>query len=325
MVASGATTSCPEPHHKTTVVAAQGGPAVPRTRSAVLLIFLFASLLAAPATSSNECTPFEEEVDGELVSCSGHGSCTAQSKRCICEDGFGSEAEFAMRLQPPLPAPDCSEKVCNFGRSWSDVPTASDTAHALVECSDRGTCDRTVGVCECLPGYAGSACQYTSCKMDSTDESAQDCNGHGQCLTLSELAGKSAAQPLNSVTAYGGFASTTTWDQDKITSCFCDSSWSVGLASGEKQLGEYFGPFCERRRCPSGDDPMTDDDETDCESKRQDPISGAVSVDVSAGAAGNLCHIDCSNRGICNFETGVCKCFAGYSGEACESQDVNSV
>lgn len=35
------------------------------------------------------------------------------------------------------------------------------------------------------------------------------------------------------------------------------------------------------------------------------------------GAKGNLCHVDCANRGICDYKTGKCKCFANYYGENC--------
>ena len=40
--------------------------------------------------------------------------------------------------------------------------------------------------------------------------------------------------------------------------------------------------LCEGH-CPSGDDPITSVDETDCEN-------------VTLGDAGNLCHVECSNR-----------------------------
>ena len=36
------------------------------------------------------------------------------------------------------------------------------------------------------------------------------------------------------------------------------------------------------------------------------------------GKAGNLCHVDCSNRGICDYSKGVCSCFTGSWGNACE-------
>ena len=35
------------------------------------------------------------------------------------------------------------------------------------------------------------------------------------------------------------------------------------------------------------------------------------------GKFGNLCHVDCSNRGICNYRTGLCTCFPGSWGDNC--------
>ena len=32
---------------------------------------------------------------------------------------------------------------------------------------------------------------------------------------------------------------------------------------------------------------------------------------------GNLCHNDCSNRGICDYTTGTCTCFTGYYSSNC--------
>jgi hypothetical protein len=31
---------------------------------------------------------------------------------------------------------------------------------------------------------------------------------------------------------------------------------------------------------------------------------------------------DCSGRGICDYESGICKCFSGFFGEACEKQTI---
>ncbi len=58
---------------------------------------------------------------------------------------------------------------------------------------------------------------------------------------------------------------TVTWDEEMIYGCVCDSAWEVGLGSGQTQEPEWFGPDCSLRHCPSGDDPSTDEDETDCE------------------------------------------------------------
>jgi hypothetical protein len=90
----------------------------------------------------------------------------------------------------------------------------------------------------------------------------------------------------------------------------------VGFRRGETQLPEWFGPDCSLRRCPSGDDPFTTVDETDCRGKVQElglPLASPNGV----GRNGNLCHVDCSNRGICDHSTGTCRCFPGSFGENC--------
>lgn len=40
---------------------------------------------------------------------------------------------------------DCSLRVCPYDVAWNDMPTATDTAHALAECSNRGNCNRLSG------------------------------------------------------------------------------------------------------------------------------------------------------------------------------------
>jgi hypothetical protein len=70
-------------------------------------------------------------------------------------------------------------------------------------------------------------------------------------------------------------------------------------------------------RCPTGDDPRTSTDETDCWN-----VTSAGGF--GAGQQGNLCQVDCSNRGLCDFSAGTCTCFKGYHGQACETYAVNS-
>ena len=58
---------------------------------------------------------------------------------------------------------------------------------------------------------------------------------------------------------------------------------------------------------------MTDVDETDCSGKTAPGGRGV-------GEAGNLCHVECSNRGTCDYKTGQCKCFDGFMGVACNKR-----
>ena len=73
-----------------------------------------------------------------------------------------------------------------------------------------------------------------------------DCSGHGQCLTIREMAQISHALPLDdgSNAEYGFDRSGAAWDGNSMTGCVCDSSWPVGIADGQTQLPEYFGADC---------------------------------------------------------------------------------
>lgn len=223
--------------------------------------------------------------------CSSHGSCNLLDCTCQCVNGWGSTSDVSF-----YKAPDCSTRVCPYGKSWADRPISSDTAHNLAECSDMGLCDRTLGKCKCFKGFEGDSCQRNECH--------NKCSGNGQCVSLNQASMMTSAMPIGANVQYGGLEDSETWDENAMHGCVCDSSWTVGLGNGETQEAEFFGPDCSKRHCPSGDDPLTSEDETDCEG-------------VNGGAAGNLCHVDCSRRGVCNYVTGECNCFYGFYGLNC--------
>ena len=95
------------------------------------------------------------------------------------------------------------------------------------------------------------------------------------------------------------------------SSCVCDSGWKVGLGANQTQTPEYFGPNCGLRHCPSGDDPVTlHVNELNCTNVTAEGGHGV-------GMPGNHCHVDCSNRGLCDYSSGVCTCFDGFFGANC--------
>jgi hypothetical protein len=174
-------------------------------------------------------------------------------------------------------------------------------------------------------------------------------------MSIKNMALEANAMPFGSSYLYGGDEAAATWDENKIYGCVCDSAWSVGYEAGKRQTPQWFGPDCSLKHCPSGDDPRTADVvETDCEwaddngatwrayvgaDGKRYKTSAAVTaagttvatspagsvvkapaVQANAGEEGNLCHVDCSNRGICDYATGTCACFKGYAGENCAAK-----
>merc|ERR1719155_94587 len=96
--------------------------------------------------------------------CSGHGSCSANDK-CTCYDRPNGD--------PAWTEHDCSLRTCPKGAAWVAVATSANEAHPLAECSNKGTCDRKSGECECFENYDGIACERTVCP--------NDCSGRGIC------------------------------------------------------------------------------------------------------------------------------------------------
>ena len=100
------------------------------------------------------------------------------------------------------------------------------TAHAYMECANKGLCDRQTGQCECFPGYEGVGCQRAGCP--------NACSGHGTCKSISQLA-RAEYDNLYKL-----------WDKDMSYGCACDPGWD--------------GPDCSLRLCKYGIDPLYSDE-----------------------------------------------------------------
>lgn len=146
--------------------------------------------------------------------CSGHGRCGA-SNTCNCFTSPGG-------TQPAWMGYDCSLRSCPRDTAWVGDVMNNNEAHPEAECSNKGICDRSTGLCDCFYGYDGIACQRHECP--------DNCNHRGSCFPermLAEKNGRAYNQP---------------WDASKALGCVCD----IG----------YRGPACELQECPTEYDPL---------------------------------------------------------------------
>jgi len=68
--------------------------------------------------------------------------------------------------------------------AWPGIANAKyDEAHFYMECSNKGMCDRSTGVCKCFDGYEGKACTRMKCPGEDSP-----CSGHGICQDVATLA-----------------------------------------------------------------------------------------------------------------------------------------
>ena len=156
--------------------------------------------------------------------CNGHGLCWS-GNTCWCDEGWRGGAA------------DCSFQECPKGPAWYDKSSAIDTAHASMECSNQGLCDRKTGSCDCFDSFTGAACQRTMCP--------NDCNGRGNCLTMQDISLTQGADYDHSIALAGDGIGVqyTNWDNSSLVMCRCDYG--------------FFGPDCSQLMCPKGDDPST--------------------------------------------------------------------
>ncbi|KAL4110106.1 hypothetical protein PRIC1_001799 [Phytophthora ramorum] len=176
--------------------------------------------------------------------CDGKGSCSAgTSYACICNTGF---AGF-----------DCSMRECVKGAAWFDGATAPDTAHALAQCSGRGSCSTTSGACTCLAPFTGAACDLMRCPAGTSTVTGAICSGRGTCKSIQQLSFEAKDPQGNPLgLTYGATPNTLSiWDAGKVQGCDCITNDYFGPY--ENAFGDFTGGYdCYTRSCPRGADPF---------------------------------------------------------------------
>jgi len=115
-----------------------------------------------------EC-PTGLAVSGNLTQCSGNGYCDTSTGQCLDEEG-GSRGCFEGYKDSSPGAGDCALQGCAASSSPEcsantllQVVGSGPNGAPVCECSARGTCDDSRGVCECTAGFTGFDCSRRDC------------------------------------------------------------------------------------------------------------------------------------------------------------------
>lgn len=243
--------------------------------------------------------------------CSGHGTCNEAVHQCDCEPGWKGEA---CHIPQCLGTPECNGVMasCQLGEGEKkprcfncQFPFIGDACelrcvHGLSvrymdgrwecscdpcyvgpscesECTDRGTCNVTLGLCNCgYTGGRGERCQINGCPGWEID-----CTGHGTCNSVTGLctcnigwSGKGCDQPScpQNCNYHGKCVA-----EGEQPVCHCQSG--------------YFGTACQYH-CVNG---IIKNGECACE-----PCF-----------SGPFCDVACSRKGVCTGGSFKAPCILG--------------
>eukprot|EP01135_Chromosphaera_perkinsii_P000710 Nk52_evm22s150 gene=Nk52_evmTU22s150 len=228
--------------------------------------------------------------------CSGHGVCHTDGT-CHCNSGYNGDG--------------CQYTMCPL--SSSSFATGKDTPIKNIECGGRGICDHSNGfehpVCVCDPLYTGYACEQLKCPVRAIDN--KECSGRGECRYPYSESSSSSVYPIakGQCKCEGNYDPST--DCYECLPGFEGADCSIKLCKiieGGKVL--YGGDAaCGHGKCVNGicvcNREYFQDEFKKCSKKKcPEPTNGESG--------------ECNNRGICNYETGICTCTSPSYGDGCE-------
>jgi len=263
--------------------------------------------------------------------CGSKGTCDRKTGECTCLDGF--EGKGCRRMSCAEFDNACSgHGTCEV---LSDLVSNSANYQDLANVWDADK----IQYCKCDPGYNGIACEKRMCKTGN-DPLTEYVGGVAEADNVQTISittsGTLSGSFLLGYTDWRG-QEWITWAMDISTVTGTEVKEalqglpnlavpSVSVAvTGSTTAGVDIAVTFDSSHTP-GNQPALSVYTAGCSTDGCQPyyagLTAADAATVAATTPGTSENAECSNRGSCDYETGICACFEGYYGESCDMQTI---
>ena len=283
-----------------------------------------------PDCSQRLCKENIAWVDGTQASphayaeCSNKGICDRELGECVCHDGFDGAA--CQRMKCPN---DCSgHGTCEYITELGTYASSNWDA-------------TKVQGCNCDGGWEGYDCSLRMCPRGDDPLTSHTGVGDIHTITMAEDSGVLAGRGVFIVKdLYGTYETSRPFDledDEEAEAALLDMDVIVELADTTPVVSADSGDYVTytiKLKSPAHVDFIVVEakgcDDAGCYPKR-DPTGTVVGTasnsytEDSNALVGGVSYLEaavCSNRGVCDQETGICQCFEGHTGLACEVQSI---
>lgn len=184
-------------------------------------------------------------------------------------------------IQEQYTGADCSLKTCSRGVSWTKPHKKMGSPKAGIKGVD-------------MAGDGEGAVLHQDFAECSDQGNCDRATGLCACFPGYEGAACQRTVCENGCSGHGTCQSNVEFAEDASTDVnkvHYLGAWDSGLHMGCKCDVGFRGPDCSMKECPSGSDPL-----------------GWHGADEGE---------DCSGRGLCNYDLGICECFPGFTNNDC--------